>query len=428
MTYNSLTPETIAFLNHLHRGGQYAYWWTIDEADTYRDRNGLWQKRKRTHWFTAGQPTNLPQVSSQHIYFGVYPTNKRGSDRTRVMVVTVAAMNCLFAEFDAKHFAGGMDEVLAHVDTLEPPPSVIVHSGGGLHCYWLLDQPHILTDENRQQAKELLKRWVTFVRGDEASKDLARVLRVPGTRNVKPEYGPEYPIVSFKKLDMSLLYAIDELAAFIPQSERPRSSEKKTYATSNVSDRRVRAYTDAAVRAILQEVKTAPDGQKHFTLRAAACRMGNLVGAGWIIEGDAEQLLKDAIQYRASDLGIASKTIKSGIALGKEEPAQIPEREPAEQPRRDTSVMVRVCRARVDQVQRQAEQPRESAPTRSGDVAAAATFLDGLSDSQLWLMRESYGSFEALRRFTELCSAAGVDIEIVSQVAVKRQMPEVLGG
>ena len=45
------------------------------------------------------------------------------------------------------------------------PPSIIVHSGDGLHCYWLLREPFNLATE-ADQAKRLLRRLLAeaFVR------------------------------------------------------------------------------------------------------------------------------------------------------------------------------------------------------------------------------------------------------------------------
>lgn len=324
---NVLTSETIEFLNHLHRGGVYAYYWTVDQAEKYTDKNGNERECKSTYWFKSGKPTRLPRKETLHVYFGVNPTNVAGGKFQRVQVSTVSAINCLFAEFDAKLFASGMPDVLAHVQHLDPAPSIIIKSGGGYHTYWLLDEPYKLDDSNRRKVINLLYGWVDRVGGDPDAKDLARVLRVPGTRNIKPEYAPDFPMVEFVKRDMACLYSIDELAALVPVAEPRPARAKVVYDASQLNERRVRAYVNAAVTNIVTQVESALDGQKHFTLRSAACGMGRLVGAGWISEDEAETLLVDAISERAKDMGNALSTIRSGIALGMENPAQMCERE-----------------------------------------------------------------------------------------------------
>jgi hypothetical protein len=82
-------------------------------------------------------------------------------------------------------------------------PSVVVESGGGLHLYWLLDEP--ISTETREECDEAQKRVREFqgrirtiwsARGWQLDSvhDLARVLRVPGTVNHKYPHKPEVRI------------------------------------------------------------------------------------------------------------------------------------------------------------------------------------------------------------------------------------------
>lgn len=178
----------------LHRGGAWAYWWTLPDRTSF--------------WWPAGQPAPLP-AGERNIYMGVHPvseiptTNAKGKpvepSQTRSQIEVIAAINCLFAEFDLKDFDGGRRKLHAHLASLTPRASIVVDSGGGYHLYWLFDEPFVLdTEEKRQQAIERQARWVDHVGADPASKDLARVLRVPGTRNRK--YDPA-PLVTIKRDD-----------------------------------------------------------------------------------------------------------------------------------------------------------------------------------------------------------------------------------
>ncbi len=63
------------------------------------------------------------------------------------------------------------------------PPSVIVHSGGGYHAYWMLDEP--TSDLN--MARQVLQGLARTFGGDGLSP--AQSLRLPGTVNHKPERG-----------------------------------------------------------------------------------------------------------------------------------------------------------------------------------------------------------------------------------------------
>jgi hypothetical protein len=209
---STLDADAGQLLRYLQRGGAYSYYTTFDA-----DGNAC------QAWYATGaEPPALP--AGTNVYFGVNPctaipkTNKSGEPRRPVNVRArkeyIAALNCLYAEFDAKDFGGSLDETLAHVRGLAVQPSVIVASGGGYHCYWLLAEPFVLdTDKARERAVDVQHRWVAFVGGDDAAKDIARVLRVPGTLNQK--YSPPRP-VTFVEQNYSRTYTLDALRAMLP--------------------------------------------------------------------------------------------------------------------------------------------------------------------------------------------------------------------
>jgi hypothetical protein len=74
--------------------------------------------------------------------------------------------------------------------------TVLVNSGFGLHAYWLFREPWVFESAgDRREAQRLVRRLQTSVRAEAAGRgwkldgtgDLARVLRLPGTYNHKPE-------------------------------------------------------------------------------------------------------------------------------------------------------------------------------------------------------------------------------------------------
>ena len=177
---------------HLHRGGQYAYGWT--------------SHNKQSTWYPVDQPAEDP-TEDVDCFFGVNPTNIKKSSNERAHNDDISAINCLYAEFDAKDFGElkmlGLEackiKTMQHIEALTSTPDIIIDSGGGYHCYWLLNDPFMITDENtRQRAKTAQANWVKYVGGDKSAKDLARILRVPGTRNHKPAY-PDAPVVRIIK-------------------------------------------------------------------------------------------------------------------------------------------------------------------------------------------------------------------------------------
>lgn len=71
----------------------------------------------------------------------------------------------------------------------DPQPSFIVGSGGGVHGYWILGKPIQITDANRDDIEQTLQGIAVAVgaKADRSVRDLARVLRIPGTTNTKPK-------------------------------------------------------------------------------------------------------------------------------------------------------------------------------------------------------------------------------------------------
>jgi replicative DNA helicase len=309
------TP-TQQFLSALHQGGQFSYWWTAEGRQSF--------------WWEAGAPSPLPG-GSRNVYVGVHPTtqiphtNRRGEAADpralRAQLPIVAAINCLFAEYDAKDFSDDKGRARALVTTLVPAPSVVVDSGGGYHCYWLLDEPYVLaTPEIRERARKLQAAWVVLMDGDKQSKDLARVLRVPGTRNLK--YTPPRA-VDFVDCALDRRYNIAELAALA----RPYLEQTQSQANGRTPNpvAAQTAYGAAALRGEAEKVRTIADGLKHGQLLRSAIALGGLVDAGVITESQIIETLEAAIGERAADFRNAQDTIRDGISYGKARPRYIPQ-------------------------------------------------------------------------------------------------------
>lgn len=219
----------VDFLAHLHRGGSYAYYHVLPQ--------------KRSEWYEVGDdPPFEPERAKTNLYFSVHPSaaippcNAHGEIRqpqwVRSQLKWIAAINCFFAEFDEKDYGSGIQ---AHLDSLcIPDPSVLIHSGGGMHAYWLLTEPYLLSNDDRREAAKLMQaRWVQLVGGDPGAHDLCRVLRVPGSWNYK--YEPRRA-VTWVKCDLSLIYPLVALTAHLP-TEKVRTIEPvKWVQSSSISD------------------------------------------------------------------------------------------------------------------------------------------------------------------------------------------------
>jgi len=144
-------------------------------------------------------------AEGQNVYIGMGvfaapPTSGRGRAED------VAAICALWADLDVLHPAHKKlnlppDEAaaLGLLDRMGLPPSAIVRSGHGLQAYWLFREPWVFDSAGeRAEAAALSRRWVATLRatakvhGWDADPvgDLARVLRIPGTANVKDPAAP----------------------------------------------------------------------------------------------------------------------------------------------------------------------------------------------------------------------------------------------
>jgi hypothetical protein len=91
---------------------------------------------------------------------------------------------------------------------------MIVDSGGGLQVYWLLSVP-VTSTEDKPFAEKIMSAMCKWWETDKV-KDYSRVLRVPGTLNVKPEY--ETPRACFiEQPDNGARYSLDELWGMVPE-------------------------------------------------------------------------------------------------------------------------------------------------------------------------------------------------------------------
>ena len=154
-------------------------------------------------------------------YFGVNPVTVRRGIHQRATRADVAAVNCLFGDFDAKAFSG-LYETINHLNAITPAPTAIVATGGGYHAYWCFDRPFVVGQEaDRDWIDALIKRWVAWTGADPAAADLARVLRVPGSVNRKYEPAREVRLV---RVDWRRVYSLLDLERALP--ELPKHSRK----------------------------------------------------------------------------------------------------------------------------------------------------------------------------------------------------------
>lgn len=302
----------------LWRGGDHAYFWI---------KNG---DKKQTVWFHKRSCPTIPTTGD--VYFGVFPTLKKKSDKERAKIEDISDLTALFAEFDAKDY-GSLEAALTHIRQLDPPPTALICSGGGYHAYWLLTTPKgLFESSDTAYASAALAHWVEYVGGDKGAKDLARVLRVPGTYNHK--YDPPRLVTTIdcewtRRYELAQLVSIaeDGVGRKLFESVTPAPEVKPIKTTS--TDTRYRQYALAALRNVTAELSSLAQGQRNVELYNKAVLLGGYIPHGLLTRSEIEQQLEAAAHScgLVSDDGLhaVKATVKSGIDNGLVKPLELPQ-------------------------------------------------------------------------------------------------------
>jgi hypothetical protein len=141
---------------------------------------------------------------------------------------TVSEITCLHADLDFSKIDMASDAILRQLLALEYPPSKIVSSGHGLHCYWLLTEALAATPEIVLQAETALRGIADMLAGDPAVAEIARLMRCPFSHNTK---GGAHLLVTVVS-DTGARYELDDLCQWIketrvliPRKGAPRAAD-----------------------------------------------------------------------------------------------------------------------------------------------------------------------------------------------------------
>lgn len=177
---------------------------------------------------------------------GVIPkSGKRGKG------VDVTALPGLWLDIDC---AGGehskknlptFEEAELKLLTAFPSPSILVHSGGGLHAYWLFSELLLIKNEvQRDKITKLSKRFqgafIQFAKEKEgwhvdSTADLARILRIPGSLNYKNKEAIK-PVTILNASDQR--YSMQELETAICKLERQVTPKAQPATIVDTMDRK----------------------------------------------------------------------------------------------------------------------------------------------------------------------------------------------
>lgn len=143
-------------------------------------------------------------AAGYHAHFGVHPRTVRGGRNDDVL-----GYAAIVADIDDARLAR---QAYLWLDDAGLSPSAVVHSGRGVHLYFL---PKELVPTAAGKAVGLrLGRWL----GGDAVHDPARVLRLPGTLNVKPHV---MAMATLDYVNPNRRYSIADISDFMDDNGAP---------------------------------------------------------------------------------------------------------------------------------------------------------------------------------------------------------------
>ena len=127
-----------------------------------------------------------------NVYFGVNARVGKGGKKENVHY-----LNTFHAEVDygttghkKKSKYKTYEEALSAIRKFPIQPTIIVHSGGGFHVYWVLSNPIKVADTGIETLEAINKELSIRLGGNLGTQNISRILRIPGTFNFKMPGNP----------------------------------------------------------------------------------------------------------------------------------------------------------------------------------------------------------------------------------------------
>jgi P4 family phage/plasmid primase-like protien len=251
--------------------------------------------KKQTFWPLSKLP-GLPALDlGQNCYFGCATRNGGG---TKEHIVEIP---CLWTDNDFKlHSREEIDKLLAEC----PFPPSIQEFTGGYQCFWFLKEP--AGKDETPIIESLLRRLAVYFNADSAACDASRVLRVPGTFNLKPEY--QKPKVEILSMDPSRRYDLSDFHQWLPDDPKKQTPTGGT--------RNAQGWQNEALKGVEK-------GSRHKTAVSLAGRyfqkgldpaevrailfQWNVANTPPLDESELERILRDVESMHAKERGEPQK-------------------------------------------------------------------------------------------------------------------------
>src|SRR5262245_29354735 len=118
------------------------------------------------------------------LYFCVGTLRDGAAGRSKQNVGWIAGLH---ADIDFKDHDLVPEEIRRRLDQTLLPASLVIATGGGLHCYWLFREAEAATPGMVARVEAALRQLADHIGGDPQCAEISRLMRVPGTVNYKRE-------------------------------------------------------------------------------------------------------------------------------------------------------------------------------------------------------------------------------------------------
>jgi hypothetical protein len=247
-----------------------------------------------------------------HHYFGVATRQ----DCTNGKKENLSTLVCFHADIDygkSKAYKT-RHEALSAIETFSLCTSAVVDTGNGFHCYWFLLEPLAVT-ANLIRVEAVNKGIGMAMKGDPVG-DASRILRIPGTWNVKDPAKPKP--VTLIWCEPGRRYALEEFAGYEVLTSPTNDKPSLPIQLVNYGDIGGTRYGRAALANEMARLAQAREGShlRNIQLNKAAYALGRLVGGGHLDLGVVEVHLHQV----GLNIGLPEKevqaTLRSGLDAG----------------------------------------------------------------------------------------------------------------
>ncbi len=180
----------------------------------------------------------------RNVYFGVGARINKKSGKKQ----DVGYLSTLWLDIDEKD-GTSKEEAIKALEEWIFKPSYIIDSGHGIHAYWVLREPAEPSDFGRIEAinKALAKQF----NGDMRVVEIAHIMRVPGSLNVKQE--PFLPVKILQESDNR--YELDDFEEVLPHEELAIKEYKLTGEKPNGNGKGIKPgnFPDETIEKVIDE-------------------------------------------------------------------------------------------------------------------------------------------------------------------------------